>query len=197
MKHAEHCGLACTPTLNQTGELNAIFLLHEQVGQLVAEHVLRLSGGEIAALVAPADDRIHHARDQLPHRRLALAACSACRESISKRRYWSPSATMTLGTSTFSCRKITWPFSLPIRAVRRSHSTLSNGDTLPSVKRRWNSSPVARVLPVRFPYANSRPSAFPPSLPPRRQSSRRNVGQACGERANSILPPTSALPSGC
>src|SRR6202167_3870914 len=25
MKHAEHCGLACTPTLNHTGELNAIF----------------------------------------------------------------------------------------------------------------------------------------------------------------------------
>src|SRR5262252_2625461 len=25
MKHAEHCGAASTPTLNQTGELNAIF----------------------------------------------------------------------------------------------------------------------------------------------------------------------------
>ena len=25
MKHAEHCGLACTPTLNHTGELKAIF----------------------------------------------------------------------------------------------------------------------------------------------------------------------------
>src|SRR4029077_7918151 len=25
MKHAEHCGLACRPTLNQTGELKAIF----------------------------------------------------------------------------------------------------------------------------------------------------------------------------
>src|SRR5260370_1402762 len=25
MKHAEHCGLRCTPTLNHTGELNAIF----------------------------------------------------------------------------------------------------------------------------------------------------------------------------
>src|SRR3954452_942796 len=25
MKHAEHCGLASMPTLNQTGELNAIF----------------------------------------------------------------------------------------------------------------------------------------------------------------------------
>src|ERR1700676_2483118 len=25
MKHAEHCGLACTPTLNHTGELKLIF----------------------------------------------------------------------------------------------------------------------------------------------------------------------------
>src|SRR6266478_1489078 len=25
MKHAEHCGFGCTPTLNHTGELNAIF----------------------------------------------------------------------------------------------------------------------------------------------------------------------------
>src|SRR5579872_7071423 len=25
MKHAEHCGLDCTPTLNHTGELNATF----------------------------------------------------------------------------------------------------------------------------------------------------------------------------
>src|ERR1700693_3745220 len=25
IKHAEHCGLACTPTLNHTGELNATF----------------------------------------------------------------------------------------------------------------------------------------------------------------------------
>src|SRR3977135_2131550 len=25
MKHAEHCGLDCTPTLNHTGELKAIF----------------------------------------------------------------------------------------------------------------------------------------------------------------------------
>src|SRR6204780_656994 len=25
MKHAEHCGLACTPTLNHTGELKATF----------------------------------------------------------------------------------------------------------------------------------------------------------------------------
>src|SRR5258707_8785621 len=49
-----------------------------------------------------------------------------------------------LGTSMFSWRKITCPFSFPICAVRRSHSTLSNGEVFPSVKCRWNSSPDFR-----------------------------------------------------
>src|SRR5215469_2915807 len=47
-----------------------------------------------------------------------------------------------LGTSTFSCLKIVTPFSLPIRAVRFSHSTLSNGETFPSVKNRSNTNPA-------------------------------------------------------
>src|SRR3989449_6690106 len=46
------------------------------------------------------------------------------------------------GTSTFSCRKIVAPFSLAICAVRSSHSTASNGETVPSVKKRLNVSPV-------------------------------------------------------
>ena len=46
------------------------------------------------------------------------------------------------GTSTFSWRKIVLPFSLPISATRRSHSTASNGDVRPSVKYLWNSRPV-------------------------------------------------------
>src|SRR2546422_8992105 len=47
-----------------------------------------------------------------------------------------------VGTSTFSWRKIVWPFSLLIWAVRRSHATASKGETLPSAKNRRNSSPV-------------------------------------------------------
>src|SRR6266404_4420679 len=49
------------------------------------------------------------------------------------------------GTSTFSCLKIVAPFSLPIRAVRFSHSTLSKGDTFPSVKKRSKTRPVDTV----------------------------------------------------
>ena len=46
------------------------------------------------------------------------------------------------GTSTSSWRKIVLPFSLPISATRRSHSTASNGEVRPSVKYRSNSRPV-------------------------------------------------------
>src|SRR5580700_10352462 len=38
------------------------------------------------------------------------------------------------GTSTSSWRKIVTPFSLPLSAVRFSHSTASNGEIFPSVK---------------------------------------------------------------
>ena len=46
------------------------------------------------------------------------------------------------GTSTSSWRKIVTPFSLPIRAVRFSHSTASNGEIFPSVKKRLKFNPV-------------------------------------------------------
>src|SRR5713226_9946897 len=49
-----------------------------------------------------------------------------------------------LGTSTSSWRKMTCPFSLLICAMRRSHSTASNGEAFPSVKNRGNSRPVFR-----------------------------------------------------
>ena len=47
-------------------------LLDKQMRQFIAEIVARFAGYEVAALFAPADDRIHHAADQLPHRSLAL-----------------------------------------------------------------------------------------------------------------------------
>src|ERR1700686_1954438 len=50
-----------------------------------------------------------------------------------------------LGTSTPSWRKMVTPFSLPISAVRLSHSTRSKGDFLPSVKNRSKNRPVPRA----------------------------------------------------
>ena len=54
------------------------------------------------------------------------------------------------GTSTSSWRKIVVPFSLPISAVRRSHSTASKGDTLPSVNRLLNARPRFCATSVFF-----------------------------------------------
>src|ERR1700719_2749552 len=65
-----------------------------------------------------------------------------------------------LGTSTPSWRKMVTPFSLPIRAVRCSHSTRSKGDFLPSVKNRSKNKPVPRPAGV-FPDSISVSSDLP------------------------------------
>src|SRR3984893_192806 len=65
-----------------------------------------------------------------------------------------------LGTSTPSWRKMVTPFSLPIRAVRLSHSTRSKGDFLPSVKNRSKNRPVPRAAGV-FPDSSSVSSDLP------------------------------------
>src|SRR5271170_8232384 len=52
------------------------------------------------------------------------------------------------GTSTSSWRKIVTPFSFPIRAVRFSHSTASNGEVFPSVKYRSKGRPLCVAAPV-------------------------------------------------
>src|SRR6266704_3372342 len=63
------------------------------------------------------------------------------------------------GTSTSSWRKIVTPFSLPITAERFSHSTRLNGEILPSVKNRSNTSPVR--TPAVVPSAAFVSSVFP------------------------------------
>src|SRR6476646_483203 len=52
------------------------------------------------------------------------------------------------GTSTSSCRKIVTPFSFPIRAVRFSHSTASNGEVFPSAKSLSKGSPLCAPAPL-------------------------------------------------
>src|SRR6266403_1665154 len=63
-----------------------------------------------------------------------------------------------LGTSTPSWRKIVVPFSFPISAVRFSHSTMSNAEVLPSVKRRSNTNPLPTpASPARVPLSTALP----------------------------------------
>src|SRR5271168_3200865 len=64
------------------------------------------------------------------------------------------------GTSTSSWRKIVTPFSLPISAVRFSHSTVSNGDFFPSVKYRAKDNPLPAPV-VTFSGAVPVSSVFP------------------------------------
>ena len=54
------------------GGIEGDFLLDEQVGEFVAENVSGIGAGEVAALFAPADDRVHDAADKLTHRGFAL-----------------------------------------------------------------------------------------------------------------------------
>src|SRR6202051_2762491 len=65
-----------------------------------------------------------------------------------------------LGTSTPSWRKMVTPFSLPISAVRFSHSTRSKGEFLPSVKNRSKNRPLPRAEGV-FPDSTSVSSDLP------------------------------------
>src|SRR5467141_2422402 len=143
MKHAEHCGFGCTPTLNHTGELKAIFC---STSRCVSSS--RNASRDSASAKYP------HCS---PHRTMVLTTRPiSCRTDPSR---WAVPGfpwkyllvTMfvavcdqLLGTSTSSCRKIVTPFSFPISAVRFSHSTASKGDFFPSVKYR----PKVRPFPA-------------------------------------------------
>src|ERR1700734_2959659 len=143
MKHAEHWGFACTPTLNHTGELKATFCSTSRWAS--SSRKMFLDSG--VAKYPPSS----------PQRTIvSTTRLINCRTEVSRSgelgfpwKYFEATMFVAVcdhdfGTSTLSCRKITWPLSFPMIAGRRSHSTLSNGDTFPSVKRRWNSRPEAR-----------------------------------------------------
>src|SRR3989475_4384164 len=141
MKHAEHCGLGCTPTLNHTGELKAIFCSTSRC----------VSSSPKASRDAMSAKYPHSS----PHRTMVFTTRPiSCRTDPS--RWGVPGfpwkyllVTMfvavcdqLLCTSTSSWRKIVTPFSFPINAVRFSHSTASKGDFFPSVKYRWKLRPL-------------------------------------------------------
>ena len=161
MKHAEHCGFGCTPTLNHTGELNAIFC---STSKCISSS--RKASREAASAKYP---------PRSPQRTMVLATRPiSCRTDPSRSgvpgfpwKYLLVTMFVAVcdqlfGTSTSSWRKIVTPFSFPIRAVRFSHSTVSNGDFFPSVKYRWKTRPVPPSLAV-FSTAVSVTGNFPPS----------------------------------
>ena len=135
-------GLGLAADVEPDRRIESHFLLDEQVGKFVAESVARGVVGEIAALLRP------NGR-WCPRRGRSTGAPSLRARAVPGFPWKYLLATMLvavcdqpLGTSTFSCLKIVVPFSLPINAVRFSHSTLSNGEIFPSVKKRSKKRPV-------------------------------------------------------
>src|SRR5713101_3154663 len=159
MKHAEHCGLGCTPTLNHTGELKAIFC---STSRCVSSS-RKASREAMSAKYPPSS----------PHRTIVFTTRPiSCRTDPSRLAVpgfpWKyllvtifvAVCDQLFGTSTSSCRKIVAPFSFPISAVRFSHSTASKGDFFPSVKYRWKVRPFPVPLAV-FSAAASVAGDFP------------------------------------
>src|SRR6202040_3364601 len=147
MKHAEHCGFGCTPTLNHTGELKAIFC-----------STSRWLSSSRKASRDSASAKYPHSP---PHRTMVFTTRPiSCRTDPSR---WAVPGlpwkyllvTMFVavcdqlfGTSTSSWRKIVTPFSFPISAVRFSHSTASDGEIFPSVKYLSKGRPLRAPAPV-------------------------------------------------
>ena len=83
MKQAEHCGCSSTPTLNQTGELKAIFCWTSRcVSSAWKVGAVRL-GGEVAVLLRPSAVMVSATRaDQLADRALALGRARRAAEVL-------------------------------------------------------------------------------------------------------------------
>src|SRR5882672_6596598 len=161
MKHAEHCGFGCTPTLNHTGELNAIFC---STSRCVSSSRKASRDGMSAKyphsspqrtivfttrLISCRTDPSRCVVPGFPWKYLLVTMFVAVCDQL-------------FGTSTSSCRKIVTPFSFPINAVRFSHSTASKGDFFPSVKYRWKLRPLPAPAAV-FSAAVSVARDFPPN----------------------------------
>src|SRR5207247_6278089 len=147
IQHADHCGLGCTPTLNHTGELKAIFC---STSKCVSSS--RKASRDAASAKYP---------PSWPHRTMVFTTRPiSCLTDPS--RWGVPGlpwkyllVTMFVavcdqlfGTSTSSWRKIVTPFSFSISAVRFSHLTASKGDFFPSVQNRSKARPLAVLTSV-------------------------------------------------
>src|SRR6266704_2653336 len=159
MKQAEHCGFGCTPTLNHTGELKAIFCSTSRCvsssrkasrDAMSAKYPHSSPQRTMVFTTRPISCRTDPSRwavPGLPWKYLLVTMFVAVCDQL-------------FGTSTSSWRKIVTPFSFPISAVRFSHSTASKGDFFPSVKYRSKVRPFPSPLAV-FSAAASVAGDFP------------------------------------
>src|SRR6185295_6295272 len=149
MKHAEHCGAFSNPQLNQTGLLKAAFWytrmcfrssLNAWRSASVAKYLFAFAHIVIVSTTRPMSCRTLRSRSGVPiwpRKYLETTMLVACCDQ-------------NAGISTSRCSNTTSPFSEPMTADRRSHSTSSNGSTPGSVKYRGNSSPGAALSAGRL-----------------------------------------------
>ncbi len=120
MKQAEHCGCFSMPTLNQTGELNAIFWWTSRWVSSAWKVVEVRVAGEVALGLGPAGDRVDDAIDELADARLALRGVEVAAEVLADTTTLVASWDQKFGTSTSFCSKTLLPLSLEMPAVRYS-----------------------------------------------------------------------------
>jgi hypothetical protein len=72
MKHAEALGARFDPEIKPDGAVERAVLVQQEVFQFVAEGVGVRVGREVAHLLAPCGEGVHHAPDDLPHARFAF-----------------------------------------------------------------------------------------------------------------------------
>jgi len=140
MKHAEHCGFGCTPTLNHTGELKAIFCSTSRCHQLVAERIPRLRIWQIPALSAPSHDGITTRPINCRTDPFALGRPGLSVEILAGGRCLSPSV-----TSSWAPQRLPGEdrHALLVSNQRRALLPFDRveGDFFPSVKYRWKLRP--------------------------------------------------------
>src|ERR671913_2292494 len=126
MKHAEHCGAFSKPQLNQTGLLNAAFWctskylrssLNADSAASLAKYFCLRAHSVIVVTTRPIScltDRSRSGDPTCPRKYFETTMLVACCDH-------------NFGISTWRCSKTICPFSLPMTASRKSHSTWSNG----------------------------------------------------------------------
>src|SRR5918993_1676682 len=126
MKHAEHCGAFSKPQLNHTGLLKAAFWctsrnlrssLNADSADSEAKYFCLRAHSVIAFTTRPIScltERSRSGDPTWPRKYFETTMLVACCDQA-------------FGISTPRCSKTTEPFSLPMTASRKSHSTWSNG----------------------------------------------------------------------
>ena len=145
------------PDVEPDRRVERAVLVQAEGRQLVVEPLGVLVGGEVAVFLAPVGDRPGHAVDQLADRVLALTVRRAAVAAgdvpveVLAGHHVGRQLAPAPGISQSTCWKIARPRSSLISAVRRSHSTSSNGLDPSRAEHPRDMHPGPRPRPSRAP----------------------------------------------